>query len=215
MARPRPFRGRRGGRRADELRRAFVDRQTERTPPRRVTLERCVDAFLAHSEAQGRSPNTLRTYRQIAAELKSRWQGWRIVDVDVDFDELEDYRDELAERGLAGSTLNQRRAALPGVFERARRDQDLYDAAAILTAPLCGLRRSGLLGRRWRAVPWARTRSSSAAGSPRSAATACPRVGACARSRCPAGTRPGRTRAGAPVRPQPNDRVFRARPARR
>jgi hypothetical protein len=79
-----------------------------------VTLERCVDAFLAHSEAQGRSPNTLRTYRQIADELKSRWQGWRIVDVDVDFDELEDYRDELAERGLAGSTLNQRRAALSG-----------------------------------------------------------------------------------------------------
>jgi integrase len=36
----------------------------------------------------------------------------------------------------------------------ARRDQDLYDAAAILTAALCGLRRSGLLGRRWRAVPW-------------------------------------------------------------
>jgi site-specific recombinase XerD len=84
-----------------------------------VTLERCVDAFLAHSEAQGRSPNTLRTYRQIADELKSRWQGWRIVDVDVDFDELEDYRDELAERGLAGSTLNQRRAALSGVFELA------------------------------------------------------------------------------------------------
>jgi integrase len=36
----------------------------------------------------------------------------------------------------------------------ARHDQDLYDAAAILTAALCGLRRSGLLGLRWRAVLW-------------------------------------------------------------
>ena len=136
----------------------------------------------------------------------------------------------LAERGLAGSTLNQRRAVLSGIFKRARRefrvnvdpmdgferapvtasgdfdvysveevwalvraaaagahhtgqraytrttrsgrkihvparpfttgelagrrDQDLYDAAAILTAALCGLRRSGLLGLRWRAVLW-------------------------------------------------------------
>jgi integrase len=141
-----------------------------------------------------------------------------------------DYRSELAERGLAGSTINQRRAILSGVFKRARRDfrvnidpmdgferapvadsgdfdvysveevwalvraaaagahhthqraytrtsksgrtvhvperafsaaevaarrdQDLYDAAAILTAALCGLRRSGLLGLRWRAVLW-------------------------------------------------------------
>src|SRR3954447_14289811 len=38
--------------------RDFLDRQTERTPPERITLERCVDAFLAHCQAQGRSPNT-------------------------------------------------------------------------------------------------------------------------------------------------------------
>ena len=206
----------------------FSTSRRERTPPARVTVERCVDGFLAHCEAQGRSPNTIRTYRQIAAEVRARWEGWRIVD--VDFEQLEDYRDELAERGLAGSTLNQRRAVLSGIFKRARRDfrvnvdpmdgferapatasgdfdvysveevwalvraaaagahhtgqraytrttrvgrkvhvparpftpaelagrhdQDLYDDAAILTAALCGLRRSGLLGLRWRAVLW-------------------------------------------------------------
>jgi integrase len=161
-------------------------------------------------------------------QVRGRWGEWRVVD--VDFEELEDYREELAERGLAGSTLNQRRAVLSGIFKRARRDfrinvdpmdgferaetrdsgdfdaysveevwalvraaasgahhtgqraytrtsrtglkvhvperpftapelaarreQDLYDAAAILTAALCGLRRSGLLGLRWRAVLW-------------------------------------------------------------
>jgi integrase len=208
--------------------RAFLDQQTERTPPERVTFECCVDAFLAHCEAQGRSPNTIRTYRQIANEVTTRWKDWRVVD--VDYEELEDYRAELAERGLAGSTLNQRRAVMSGIFKRARRDfrvnvdpmdgferaevkdsgdfdvysveevwalvraaasgahhtgqraytrtsktgrkvhvperpftdqelaarreQDLYDAAAILTAALCGLRRSGLLGLRRRAVLW-------------------------------------------------------------
>ena len=142
----------------------------------------------------------------------------------------EDYRDELVEAGLAGSTLNQRRAVLSGIFKRARREfrvnvdpmdgferaevkdsgdfevysveevwalvraagsgahhagqraytrtsktgrtvrvperaftdeelaarrmQGLYDAAAILTAALCGLRRSELLGLRWRSVLW-------------------------------------------------------------
>ena len=35
-----------------------------------------------------------------------------------------------------------------------RRQQDLYDAATILTAALCGLRRSEILGLRWRAVLW-------------------------------------------------------------
>ena len=214
------------GRRRRALR-AFLDQQTERTPPERVTFERCVDAFLERCEEKGRSPNTLRTYRQIARELKARWEDWRAVDVDAD--ELEDYRDELAERGLAGSTLNQRRAVLSGIFkvarrrfrvnvdpmdgfERAevkdsgdlevycveevwalvraagaashtgqraytrtsktgrqvhiperpfsaeelagRRQQDLYDAAAILLAALCGLRRSEMLGLRWRAVLW-------------------------------------------------------------
>jgi integrase len=208
--------------------RAFLDQQTNRTPPERVTVERCVDAFLADCEERGRSPNTLRTYRQIAAEVKARWEGWRVVD--VDYDELEDYRDELAARGLAGSTLNQRRAVLSGIFRRARRDfrvnvdpmdgferadvkdsgdldvysveevwalvraagsgvhhtgqraykrrsksgrdveiaarrftvdelaarklQDLYDAAIIVCAALCGLRRSEILGLRWRAVLW-------------------------------------------------------------
>jgi hypothetical protein len=46
--------------------RAFLDQQTARTPPERVRFDRCVDAFLAHCEAQGRSPNTMRTYRQLA-----------------------------------------------------------------------------------------------------------------------------------------------------
>jgi len=208
--------------------RAFLDQQTDRTPPKRVTVERCVASFLAYCEAQGRSPNTMRTYRQIAAEVMARWEGWRVVD--VDYDELEDYREELAERGLAGSTLNQRRAVLSGIFKRARRDfrvnvdpmdgferaevkdsgdlevysveevwalaraassgahhtgqraytrtsksgrevkiperpftagelvarkqQDLYDAAIIVCAALCGLRRSEILALRWRAVLW-------------------------------------------------------------
>jgi hypothetical protein len=99
--------------------RKFLDQQSERTPPARVTFDRCVDAFIERCEEEGRSPNTLRTYRQIARELKVRWEDWRTVDVDAD--ELEDYRDELTERGLAGSTLNQRRAVLSGVFKVARR----------------------------------------------------------------------------------------------
>ena len=207
---------------------AFLDQQSERTPLERVSFERCADAFLESCVEKGRSPTTLRTYTPIARELKARWEGWRAVDVDAD--EVEDYRDELAERGLAGSTINQRRAVLSGIFkvarrrfrvnvdpldgfERAevkdsgdfevysveevwalvraagaglhhtgqraytrtsksgrqvhiperpftaeelagRRQQDLYDAAAILTAALCGLRRSELLGLLWRAVLW-------------------------------------------------------------
>ncbi len=129
----------------------------------------------------------MRTYRQIVAEVTERWDGWRIVDVDAD--ELEDYRDELAERGLAASTLNQRRAVLSGIFKVARRrfrvgvdpmdgferaevkdagDLEVYsveevwalvraagsltDATIFLIAALCGLRRSEILGLRWRAV---------------------------------------------------------------
>lgn len=167
--------------------RAFLDEQTERTPPERVTFARCADAFLERCEERNRSPNTLRTYRQIVAEVTERWDGWRIVDVDVD--EVEDYRDELAERGLAASTLNQRRAVLSGIFKVARRrfrvgvdpmdgferaevksagDLEVYsveeiwalvraagsitDAAVFLIAALCGLRRSEILGLRWRAV---------------------------------------------------------------
>jgi hypothetical protein len=57
----------------------------------------------------------MRTYRQIVAKVTERWDGWRIVDVDTD--EIEDFRDELAERGLAASTLNQRRAVLSGIFK--------------------------------------------------------------------------------------------------
>ena len=107
----------------------------------------------------------------------------------IDADELEDYRDELAERGLAASTLNQRRAVLSGVFKIARRrfrvyvdplegfersevknsgDLEVYpveevwalvraaasrtDAAIFLLGALCGMRRSEILGLRWRAV---------------------------------------------------------------
>ena len=167
--------------------RGFLDEQTERTPPERVSFERCVGAFLERCMEKQRSPNTMRTYRQIAAEVTARWEGWRVVDVDAD--ELEDYRDELAERGLAASTLNQRRAVLSGIFRVARRrfrvgidpmdgferaqitdagDLEVYsveevwalvraagsqrDAAIFLTAALCGLRRSEILGLRWRAV---------------------------------------------------------------
>jgi integrase len=167
--------------------RAFLDEQTERTPPARVMFGRCVDAFIERCEEKGRSPNTPRTYRQVGRELKARWEGWRTVDVDAD--ELEDYRDELAERGKAGSTLNQRRAVLSGVFKVARRrfkvnvdpmdgferaevrdsgDLEVYsaeevwalvrhaksldDAAIFLLAALCGMRRSEILGLRWRAV---------------------------------------------------------------
>jgi hypothetical protein len=75
--------------------------------------------FLESCREKGRSPTTLRTYGQIVGEVKARWRDWRAVDVDAD--ELEDYRDELAERGLAGSTLNQRRAVLSGIFKVARR----------------------------------------------------------------------------------------------
>jgi integrase len=194
---------------ASELRR-FLDEQTERTPPERIDIERCADAFIAHCEQKGLSPNTMRTYKQIVGEIKSRWQGWRAVDVDAD--ELEDYRDELVENGLAGSTLNQRRAVLSGIFKVARRRfhvnvdpldgferaevkdsgdlevysveevwalvrtlysgahhstpkrrlsaaelaarsvQDVLDATIVLVAALCGLRRSEILGLRWRAV---------------------------------------------------------------
>jgi integrase len=167
--------------------RAFLDQQTDRTPPERVTFARCAQAFLERCEEKGRSPTTMRTYRQVVAELTARWEGWRIVDVDAD--ELEDYRDELAERGLAASTLNQRRAVLSGIFKLARRryrvgvdpldgferaeikadgDLEVYsveevwalvraaasltDAAIFLIAALCGLRRSEILGLRWRAV---------------------------------------------------------------
>jgi integrase len=213
---------------ARELR-DFLDEHTRSTPSERVTFERCADAFIASCEEKGRSPNTIRTYKQIVRELKARWPDWRIVD--VDYDELEDYHDELVEAGLAASTRNQRRAVLAGVFRRARREfrvavepmdgferspvkdsgdfeaysveevwalvraagaglhhtgqkaytytsqrsgrvvrvpqrpftdeelaerrrQDLYDAAAILIAALCGLRRSELLGLLWRSVLW-------------------------------------------------------------
>jgi hypothetical protein len=54
--------------------RTFLDQQSERTPPARVTFDRCVDAFIERCEEKGRSPNTLRTYRQIARELKARWE---------------------------------------------------------------------------------------------------------------------------------------------
>jgi integrase len=167
--------------------RAFLDEQTERTPPERVSFARCAHRFLERCEAKNRSPNTLRTYRQIVAEVNERWDGWRIVDVDAD--ELEEYRDELAERGLAASTINQRRAVLSGIFKLARQrfrvavdpmdgferaevkaagDLEVYsveevwalvraagsptDAAIYLIAALCGLRRSEILGLRWRAV---------------------------------------------------------------
>jgi integrase len=56
--------------------------------------------------------------------------------------------------GRSGRTVNVPQRPFTAAELAARRDQDLYDAAAILTAALCGLRRSGLLGRRWRAVPW-------------------------------------------------------------
>src|SRR5215203_451274 len=172
---------------ARDAMRAFLDQQTARTPPERVRFDRCVDAFLTYCEAQGRSPNTMRTYRQIASEVRARWEDWRVVD--VDYEELEDYREELAERGLAGSTLNQRRAVLSGIFKIARRrfrvnvdplegferaevrdasDLEVYsveeiwalvraagslnDAAIFLMAALCGMRRSEILGLRWRAV---------------------------------------------------------------
>ena len=44
--------------------RAFLDEQTDRTPPERVTLERCAQAFLERCEERNRSPTTLRTYPQ-------------------------------------------------------------------------------------------------------------------------------------------------------
>ena len=166
---------------------AFLDQQTDRTPLERIMLDRCADAFLESCREKNRSPTTLRTYEQIVGEVKARWQDWRAVDVDAD--ELEDYRDELAERGLAGSTLNQRRAVLSGIFKLARRrfrvnvdpmegferaevrdagDLEVYsveeiwalvraagsltDATIYLMAALCGMRRSEILGLRWRAV---------------------------------------------------------------
>src|SRR4051794_28548285 len=167
--------------------RTFLDEQTERTPPERVSFARCAQAFLERCEERNRSPTTMRTYRQIVVEVTERWDGWRIVDVDAD--ELEHYRGELPEGGLAASTLNQRRAVLSGIFKVARRrfrvgvdpmdgferaevrdagDLEVYsveevwalvraagsltDVAIFLIAALCGLRRSEILGLRWRAV---------------------------------------------------------------
>ena len=107
----------------------FLDQHTRSTPPERVSFDRCLDGFLEVCEEKGLSPNTMRTCRQIVDELRARWgadpadesgSGWRVVDVDQD--ELEDYRDDLVEeRELAASTLNQRRAVLSGVFKVARR----------------------------------------------------------------------------------------------
>ena len=54
----------------------------------------------------------------------------------------------------AGRTIHVPARPFTPVELAARRDEDLYDAAAILTAALCGLRRAGLLGLRWRAVLW-------------------------------------------------------------
>jgi integrase len=208
--------------------RDFLDEQTRATPPERVTFDRCADVYLVFCQERDLSPNTLRTYGQIVRDLKERWSGWRVLD--VDYDELEDYHHELVEAGLAGSTINQRRAVLSGIFKRARREfrvnvdpmdgferadlkdsgdfevysveevwalvraagsgahhtgqraytrtsesgrsvrvperpftdeelavrrvQDLYDAVAILTAALCGMRRSELLGLLWRSILW-------------------------------------------------------------
>ena len=78
---------------AASARRAFLDQQTDRTPLERITLARCADAFLDSCRDKGRSPNTLRTDEQIVREVKAHWEDWRAVDVDSD--ELEDYRDEL------------------------------------------------------------------------------------------------------------------------
>ena len=117
---------------------AGVPRSADRADTARADqLERCADAFLESCREKRRSPTTLRTYKQIVGELKARWQGWRAVDVDAD--ELEDYRDELAERGLAGEHaqpaprravghLQDRAPAVPGQRRpdrrlRARRGQ--------------------------------------------------------------------------------------------
>jgi hypothetical protein len=57
-------------------------------------------------------------------QLKARWQDWRAVDVDAD--ELEDYRDELAERGLDGSTINHaapRASCRPSTSETRSRSE--------------------------------------------------------------------------------------------
>ncbi len=208
--------------------RAFLDQQTERTPPERVTFERCVDAFLERCEEQGRSPNTLRTYRQIAGEVKARWDGLagrrrrrrrarglprrarrarpgrqhaqpaprravghlqgrpaRLPRQRRPDGRLRARRGQglrrlrgLQRRGGVGARARGRRRRSPhrparlhahledrppGDVPSGRSpprswppadEQDLYDAAAILIAALCGLRRSELLGLRWRAVLW-------------------------------------------------------------
>lgn len=79
---------------------------------------RSADAFLAFCKDKDLSPHTMRPYRQIVRELKERWPDWRAMD--VDYDELEDHRDELVEAGLPGSTLNERRAVLWCTFRRLR-----------------------------------------------------------------------------------------------
>ena len=105
----------RGARRAAQ--RSSTSRPTHAARARDLrALRRRVPRALRGEGALAQHAAHLRADRRARSR---RWDGWRAVDVDAD--ELEDYRDELAERGLAGSTLNQRRAVLSGIFKVARR----------------------------------------------------------------------------------------------
>jgi hypothetical protein len=99
---------------------AFLDEQTRIVPAARVIFARCSAAFLAHCEVKGLSPNTMPTYRNIVRELDARWGQWRGGRRRLRRDR--GIRDSLNERGLAGSTLNQRRSVPSGIFKRARKE---------------------------------------------------------------------------------------------
>ena len=95
-----------------------------------ITFNEAADAYLASLElriANGSfRPSTLRTYRNlIDTELRPLW-GERPIGT-IAGEDLSRYRDRLAGRGLAASTINQTRAVVSGIFGVAVRDHGLAD----------------------------------------------------------------------------------------
>src|SRR6202011_4172276 len=75
--------------------------------------------------------STLRTYRNmIDSELRPRW-GERPIGT-ITREEIGAYRDHLAGRGLAASTINQTRAVVRGIFAAAAKDGSLEDDPSVV-----------------------------------------------------------------------------------
>jgi integrase len=102
----------------------------------------------------------LRTYRQIARELKARWEDWRTVD----------------ERAEVKDSGDLEVYSVEEVWALARHATSLTDAAIFLLASLCGMRRSEILGLRWRTVLFEQRRSFCVVASLTPAAIGCQRI---------------------------------------